>query len=156
MASQKLIIIIISFFVLVSSLFLIVQIPRNEWALVKIKNASLLVEVVSDHPSQIKGLSGRNNLAQGRGMLFLFDKPDYYNIWMKEMRFPIDILWLKNGRVVDFEENVPPPKAGEPDEFLPIYHSDVPAQFVLETNAGLVKKDQISIGDDVKIIFSKE
>lgn len=112
----------------------------------------LLAELARDHESRVKGLSGRDFLTENSGMLFVFDSLGYPAIWMKEMRFALDIIWIKNGKVVDIEENVPAPLPSTHEVELPIYTPDVPARLVLEANAGFSKKFNVHIGDSVNIL----
>jgi len=126
----------------------------HEFAEIRIKGVSLAVEIAASPEAKKRGLSGRENIPLLSGLLFLFEKPDYYGIWMKGMRFPLDIFWIKNGTVVDLEENVKPPPAGTTDALLPIYKPDVPAEMVLETKADFAASNQIAIGDEVKIFFN--
>lgn len=114
----------------------------------------LLAEFARDHASRIKGLSGRDSLAENSGMLFVFDSVGYPAIWMKEMKFALDIIWIRNGKVVDIEENVPVPSSSVREMELPTYTPDVPARLVFEVNAGFSKKFNIHIGDPVTIIGS--
>lgn len=122
---------------------------KSEFTRVTLKNVSLLAEVVDSSETREQGLSGRKDIPLNHAMLFLFEKPDYYGIWMKEMQFPIDIFWIKNGVVVDLEENV------QPSYPLYIYRPDVPAEMVLETRAGLAKINGITIGDTARIFFNE-
>lgn len=117
--------------------------------------ADVVAEIARDSFSRSRGLSGRNSLSEGSGMLFIFEKSDRWGIWMKDMRFPLDILWIKDGRVVDMEEKVQPPLAGAANSGIPVYRPDVPADFVLEVNAGFVERNKLKIGDKVRI-FSDE
>ena len=66
-------------------------------------------------------------------MLFVFKRSGRHGFWMKDMNFPIDILWLRNGRVVYVAENVPPPSSGETP--VPITPAKS-ANLVLELEAG--------------------
>ena len=145
--------IIIAVFALTLGVLFALPAIRREFARVEIKGVSILAEVASSPNARVKGLSGRKDISELEGMLFVFDKEDYHSIWMKDMRFPIDILWLRHGKIVDMEEAapVPPPAAG--DAFLPVYRPDVPDEYVLELKAGVAKKYDIRIGDEVKIFF---
>jgi uncharacterized membrane protein (UPF0127 family) len=79
-------------------------------------------------------------------MLFVFPKASIYSFWMPDMNFPIDILWINNGRVVDTDENM----TNIFDPANPRYYSpSSPAQFVLEINAGFIRRNNIRIGDPV-------
>lgn len=113
----------------------------------EMKGAAVLAEVASDSVSRVSGLSGRQSLPEFGGMLFRFDAPGRHGIWMKDMKFPIDIIWLAYGAIVDIEENVPFPAPGTADSLLPIYRPDIDAEYVLEVNAGFAKKYGLTIGD---------
>ena len=129
---------------------------KKDFVKVEINGVSLMTEVAGSPQSRVAGLSGRESLPKLGGMLFTFERPDLYGIWMKGMKFPIDIFWIQNGRVVDLEESVlPPMDPATPESFLPVYRPDVTAKFVLETKAGFAREHDIKIGDKVNI-FSKE
>lgn len=102
----------------------------------------------SDKDKQI-GLSNKTTLPQDGGMLFTFTKPDYYAFWMKEMKFPIDIIFIKDSKIVTIFPNVPVPASA--DENPPIYKPEEPADTVLEINAGLSQKNNFQKGDAVTI-----
>lgn len=108
---------------------------------------TITVEVASTPETRAVGLGNRDALAEDAGMLFLFDRPDTYGFWMKDMRFPIDIIWLRDGVVVDFDGDVPVSVDGT----LPSYEPSVPANQVLETNAGFAKAHEITVGDRLDI-----
>lgn len=78
-------------------------------------------------------------------MLFVYDMPGSYAFWMKDTRIPLDIMWLNSEKeIVHIESNVQP--ASYPKTFVP----KMPAQYVLETNAGYAQKYTIKIGDRVE------
>ncbi|MDP3901511.1 MAG: DUF192 domain-containing protein [bacterium] len=108
------------------------------------------VEIADTIASRTKGLSGREQLADNRGMYFIFDKPAIYSFWMKGMNFPLDIIWISDNRVVGFMKNALPDDSDKPD----IYTAPGLVDRVLEINAGLVERLDIRIGDvvDVKVI----
>src|SRR3989344_5132751 len=94
------------------------------------------------------GLSKYNNLPQDYGMLFPFDKPDYYSFWMKEMKFPIDIIYIRDNQIVTILKNIPVPKTKEGN--ISIYKPASPADRVLEVNAGISEKYNFKEKDEVK------
>ena len=98
---------------------------------VTIGSTSFAVEVADTPELRQKGLSGHEPLAERTGMLFVFDTEDRWGIWMKDMRFSIDIVWADaQGTVVGVVHNATPesyPKVFEPPE---------PARYVLELPAG--------------------
>lgn len=124
---------------------------NKDFARVTVGSATLLAEVASDPLTRTKGLGGRDSIVHGSGMLFVFDHPDRYAFWMKDMRFPIDMIWIKDGAVVYFVEHAPAPFPGTPAILLPTYQPDVAADAVLETRAGFVAEQNLKIGDPVYI-----
>jgi uncharacterized membrane protein (UPF0127 family) len=82
------------------------------------------------------------------GMLFLFDTPGSYGFWMKDMQFPIDILWIRGWRLVGFTEEVPT-EPGKPPSELSIYYPPEEVDRVLEVNAGVSKRFGFKEGDRV-------
>lgn len=98
-----------------------------------------------------KGLSGRSNLDKNTGMFFVFPKKDTYGFWMKEVKFPIDIIFIDDNKVVSVFENVPAPYKDQLPSTLPIYKPDAPANYVLELNAKEVTAAKIKKGDTVII-----
>lgn len=127
--------------------------PAGEAALpvghVTIQGETVEVEIARDGPARARGLSGRAGLAPGRGMLFLHEVADRHPYWMKDMRFEIDILWLRGGRVVDVAHRVPPPPPGTAEADLPLYAPGAPADAVLEVPAGFAHQHGWSVGQEV-------
>ena len=94
-----------------------------------------------------QGLSGRDSMPENEGMLFLFNKPSRYGFWMKGMKFPLDIIWLKNGQIVYLAENAPPMDDSEPVVYYPKSEADT----VIELNAGEAKKLGLRIGNPLSL-----
>ena len=104
------------------------------------------VEVVSGKKDMERGLQGRQGLGHNRGMLFVFDHDDRYRFWMKDMKFPIDIIWLdRQDRIVAVVENVPP-CAADP---CPVYMPPAKARYVLEVSAGFSRAHDLKPGGRV-------
>lgn len=109
------------------------------------KGKEFTVSVAATDAKRVRGLGGRESLEENEGMLFEFKKPDFQGIWMKEMRFPLDILWLnKEGAgtftFVDIKEDVAPETY--PEIFLP----KEMASYVIELNGGTAGKSGVDIG----------
>ncbi|MDP3881042.1 MAG: DUF192 domain-containing protein, partial [bacterium] len=104
--------------------------------LVKIGGAEYRVEVADSPALKAKGLSGRADLARDEGMLFPFSPPSRVSFWMRGMVIPIDIIWIANGEVIGFEENVPVLSGNG----VPTYRPSESVDYVLEVNAGEVEK----------------
>lgn len=122
----------------------------NESAEVKIGSAVFKVEIASSIMQHSRGLSGRQQLADNEGMLFVFSSPGFYSFWMKGMIFPLDIIWISGDRIVGMESNIPPP-ASIADN-LKTYAPRFAVDRVLEINAGLAEKYGFKIGQQMEIV----
>lgn len=121
--------------------------PRDAEPSVVIGGVRVRVDIADTPEERVNGLSGREHLAQGEGMLFIFPTDDHHGIWMKDMNFSIDIIWLSaEGRVVDIAPHVSPETY--PASFSP---RDV-ARNVLEVPAGFAKSHGIAVGAEATIL----
>lgn len=103
---------------------------------VTIGAASFTAELAATPAQRTQGLSGRADLPQGTGMLFVFEREDRLAFWMKDMRFPLDMVWIgPQCNVVDITQNAPPPEPDQPLAELATYVPPAPAMYVLEINA---------------------
>lgn len=100
--------------------------------------------------SRAQGLSGRPPLGENEGLLFIFSSSGSYGFWMKDMNFPIDIIWINGGKVIGFSENLQP-EPGKTIFSLPVYYPPGDVNEVLEINAGAVAKYGIKEGDIVNL-----
>lgn len=116
-------------------------------ATVTIDGQTFTVLIAHTEKEKETGLSQRDSLPQNMGMVFPFDKPDYYGFWMKDMKFPLDIIWMNKGQIVTIVNNLQPPTSANPN--LPIFKPVSPADTVLEINAGLANKYNFKVGDNV-------
>lgn len=120
---------------------------------VKLGGKTFTVDVARERRELIRGLSGRDSIAEYGGMIFEFGRPDFYSIWMKGMHFSLDIIWLRRGRVVFAVENAAPPRPATADEKLEVFIPSENADEVLEVRAGSVARLGIQIGDEAEITF---
>lgn len=108
---------------------------------------------IADTPEKRKtGLSGRDSLAAGSGILFILEGLTKPSFWMKGMKFPIDIIWVRDNVIVDLLQNVPPPVKGQSDSDLTRYAPVTEVNGVLEVNAGVSAAAGIKIGDRLQLI----
>ena len=113
-------------------------------ATLEIRGKTVRVELADTPEKSRQGLSGHNPLGKGEGMLFIFTSPARYSFWMKDMRFPLDMIWIgEDWRIVDITKNALP--ESYPGHFQPL----APAQYVLEVSAGFSDANNIAIGDAV-------
>jgi hypothetical protein len=116
---------------------------------VKIAGVTLKVDLALTSEAQEQGLSGRSGLKEDQGMLFVFDHMDKYPFWMKDMNFPIDIIWIgEDLRVVYIKKSALP--ESYPETFTPNQN----AKYVLEVMSSFSEKNNLKVGDKVEFLPS--
>lgn len=128
----------------------------NNIKYIKIAGKILKVELALTPEEREQGLSGRDKLNEDEGMLFVFDHVDKYSFWMKDMNFPIDIIWISSDlKVVYIKKNATPEsylpagKAG-PETFIPTKE----AKYVLEVFSLFSEKNNLKEGDKIEFLSS--
>lgn len=122
--------------------------PTTELSL---KGEHLFVLVADNSEHQYKGLGDRDNLGKYNGMLFVFGKPKRAGVVMRDMRFPIDVVWLNNGEVVDIASNLQL-EPGVSEENLRAYYPRMEANTFLELPAGWAVAHGLKIGDKLEVV----
>ncbi len=111
------------------------------------------VELAATAAERQRGLSGREALPSGDGMLFVYAEPLVLTFWMKDTLFPLDFVWIGAGcTVIDITHDVPNPPQGATPAALPRYSSAGPASYNLEINAGEARRFGLSEGDPVRFV----
>lgn len=118
--------------------------------LVKINSTSINVELADNAKLWEKGLSDRDSLADNSGMLFIFPSVHTPVFWMKNMHFPIDIIWIRDGVITAINHSVPVQDNNLTN--LPTYSPPEPVDMVLEVLAGYAKTHSIEVGDSLTIL----
>ena len=96
-----------------------------------------------------KGLSGRSTLSSGTGLFFIFDSLSYQSMWMPDMNFPLDIIWLdENMRVVNVNYNVKPCETDDCQS----YASVKLVKYAIEMRAGDANKYGLLEDNHVDVI----
>lgn len=108
---------------------------------VTINGKALQLEIANTPAAIVQGLSGRKSMARDEGLLFIMPNVEYQTFWMKDMNFAIDIVFLREGEVVDIATLQRPSLTG-----IPSHRSIAEADMVLELNAGMVKEYKLEIG----------
>lgn len=143
----------IYFFILIILAAIGFKIYSSVWpkATIKIDSQSLRVLVADTFQHRIKGWSGRKNMGNYDGMLFVFPDRGQHAMVMRDMNFPLDIIWIDGDTVVDMAPNLAPePNRAESD--LTPYFSHLPATLVLELPTGYIMRSNLKIGDKLEII----
>lgn len=116
--------------------------------LIRIKDIDVQASVADSLPERIQGLSDTPFLPENVVKLFAFGVAGKHSIWMKDMNYPLDIIWLDEGGIIThIEANVSPDSY--PESFTP----PQPALYVIETNAGFTASNTVTVGDKV-ILYS--
>ena len=116
---------------------------------IQIKDQRLDVWVSKSEEERRKGLSNLDSISDNEGMLFVFQEEVEPLFWMKDMNFPIDIIWINSEKkIVEITEGIYPETY--PHTFSPI----TPVKYVVEVNAGWCAKNKIEKGD--KLYYEKK
>jgi len=123
----------------------------NRLEKIEIQTASgstfIMAEVEKTSWDKEKGLMGRKDLSEDRGMLFVYDEDINPNFWMKNMLIPIDIIFIDADHNIKYiAESVLP---CETETRCDLYNAGTPIRYVLEVKAGYTKKYGVKIGDRV-------
>lgn len=124
---------------------------QSKVAQIIIGEAVIKAEVSDTKEKRGKGLGGRESLATDAGMLFVFEKEDFYPFWMRGLKFPLDFVWIRGDKIVDITENVAPPQPNQSDDTLPIFQSKEMVDKVLEVNGGTVQRLGIKVGNEIEL-----
>jgi uncharacterized protein len=115
---------------------------------VKLPSGKILQsEVMANDQDRQMGLMFRNSLALDRGLLFVFEQAGNYSFWMKNCKFPIDIVWLDEGRKVVTVVEAAPPCKKDP---CPSYGGMQRALYVVEMNSGQAKREKVTLGSTIE------
>ncbi len=97
--------------------------------IMRIGDIPIKVEIANSDQERIIGLSNRDKFETANGLLFVFPETSYHSIWMKDMNFPIDVIWISEDlKVINIEENL------TPDSYPRSFRPNTPARYALETN----------------------
>jgi uncharacterized protein len=127
-----------------------VEFPRGT---IKIDDIALQVQIADTEPRRIRGLMFQNQLPYDQGMLFVFDKPDLYAIWMLNMQFPLDMIWFdKDGNIIHIEKDVPPCKTALETMTCQSFTPEFKSLYILEVTSGFIDKFNITKDSKLTII----
>jgi uncharacterized protein len=117
-------------------------IDENKPFIIESKGVQIKADIADTEAERRQGLSGAQYLNDNEGKFFIFEKAGYHSFWMKDMLFPIDIIFLDESMVVvDIKKNI------SPDTYPEVFSPQAKAKYVLEINGGLSDKYGFAIGD---------
>ncbi len=119
-------------------------------ATVKIGGQEIHVLVADTYNHRLKGWSDKKDMGKYGGMLFVFPGSGQHAMVMRDMHFPLDIVWLDGNKIIDIAPNLPP-ELGVPEEQLIVYRARAESTLVLELPAGFKDQTGLKIGDIVEI-----
>ena len=97
-----------------------------------------------------QGLSDRESLESGSGMLFVFESPRSLTFWMVRMQFPLDFVWIGDDCTVgEISRDIPKPPPNADDSEIARVSPSGEMQFVVEINAGEAEEMGLGVGDGV-------
>lgn len=115
-------------------------------ATLTLPEGDVYVELATKANAREKGLSGKTSIGDNEGMLFVFKYPGRYGFWMKDMKFPIDMVWIaEDGRVVNIEDEV------DPSTFPKAFINGASAKYVLELKSGAARVEGLYLGTEIKL-----
>jgi uncharacterized protein len=115
---------------------------------VTINGLILVADISATNEQRTKGLSVKDGLAENEAMLFVFGNAAEHRFWMKDMKFPIDIIWIDSDKnVVYIEHNLQPCTSGV---LCTTYKPNDDSLYVLETVGGFAEKYDIVKGTRVE------
>ncbi|HET7336624.1 MAG TPA: DUF192 domain-containing protein [Candidatus Nitrosotalea sp.] len=128
-----------------------VKFPRGT---IKLDNKMLDVQIAETDAQRVRGLMFQNELPDDQGMIFVFSQEQVVPIWMLNMQFPLDIIWLDaDGNVVHIAKNVPPCKSALETVTCTVQNADgKKAKYVLEVTGGFTDKFHITESSKMQII----
>jgi uncharacterized membrane protein (UPF0127 family) len=118
-------------------------------AKVTVKGFELNADVPITSELMAKGLAVKNQLKEDEAMLFIFEESAQHSFWMKDVKFPIDIIWLdSDSKVGHIEQNLQPCVSVL---ICTSYSPDIDSQYVLETVAGFTQRYNVNVGTNIDI-----
>jgi uncharacterized membrane protein (UPF0127 family) len=120
------------------------QLPTQQ---LTIGDDTFTVEVADTRAEREQGLAGRGHLDADKGMLFTFEAPGRYTLWMQNTLISLDAVWIADGKVIDLTYAMQP-QGATPEANLPLYTSATSATQVVELLAGTIESKGIQVGQE--------
>lgn len=118
-----------------------------------VEGRSLDIELATTARERVKGLASRSldSFPVNRAFVYPSYESEFPALTTKGIKFPIDLIYLKEGEVVRVERDIPPCK--DSDDFCPVYTTEVPVDYLLQLRGGIANKLEIDVGDRVDLKY---
>ena len=127
-----------------------VEFPRG---MIMVDDIPLEVQIADNEALRIRGLMFQDQLPPDQGMIFVFNEPGLYSLWMLNMQFSLDMIWFDlDGKIVHIEKDVPPCKTPLEIAACQSIIPDEMAVFILEVTAGFIDENNITADSILDII----
>ncbi|MDD5043246.1 MAG: DUF192 domain-containing protein [Patescibacteria group bacterium] len=148
---KKVIILVAILFLCFGAIVIVLWATSTAKARISLDQGKLVIEAeLADSTAEIsRGLSGREEIGEGEGMLFIFKNGSTLPFWMKGMKFDIDIIWIAGGEIIGIEHNV-----SHLDETA-LYYPPQPVDYVLEIRGGLAGEEGVKRGGKFEVLTKK-
>ena len=120
---------------------------------IRVDEQVLQVQIADTQPRRVRGLMFQDQIPYDQGMIFVFDSPGIYSMWMLNVQFPLDMIWFdQNGAVVHMEQNVAPCLTAVETAICPSVSSSAEALYVLEVASGFIQEYNITYDSQLYLI----
>lgn len=128
-----------------------VEFPRGT---IMLDDVPIEVQIADTEPRRVRGLMFQDQLPLDQGMIFVFQEPGLYSLWMLNMQFSLDMIWFDyEGNIVHMEKDVPPCKTALEITTCQSIIPDGEALYVLEMTSGFIDQNNIT-KDSVLTVIS--
>ena len=127
-----------------------VEFPKGT---IMLDDIPLVVQIADTEPRRVRGLMFQDQLPFDQGMIFVFNQPGLYPLWMLNMQFSLDMIWFdQDGKVVHIEKDIPPCKTPLEIAACQSIVPDGQATYILEVTSGFVDANNITKDSILELI----
>lgn len=119
--------------------------------IVSIGGQEVKVLIADTDKHRFRGWSNEKNMGKYGGMLFVYPTAGQHAMVMRDMNFPLDMIWINGNEIVDMAPNLQP-EPGRAEAQLTVYFARLPSNLVMELPAGFIEKNRLKIGDIVEVL----
>jgi len=128
-----------------------VEFPRGT---IMLDEVPIEVQIADTEPRRVRGLMFQDQMPLDQGMIFVFQEPGLYSLWMLNMQFSLDMIWFDgDGKIVHIEKDVAPCKTALEITTCQSIIPESEALYVLEVTSGFIDQNNIT-KDSVLTIIS--